>query len=98
MAREKWIVETIIRELKARGAWWVKYHGHAGGRSGVPDLLVSYRGFFLAIEVKKPGEKQTRLQKLEQERIIASGGMSIVATSRAEVSEYLDSIDAKATA
>jgi Holliday junction resolvase len=94
MAREKGIVEAIIRELRARGAWWVKYHGHRAGKSGVPDILACYRGLFLAIEVKQPGGKQTRLQELEQTKIRQAGGISIVATSRQEASEALDQIDA----
>lgn len=94
MARESGIVEAIIRELKARGAWWVKYHGHRAGKAGVPDILACYRGLFLAIEVKQPGGKQTRLQELEQQKIQAAGGISIVATSRQEAAEELDRIDA----
>lgn len=98
MPLEKAIVEAIIRELKARGAWYVKYHGHRAGRNGVPDILCCYRGLFIAIEVKQPGETQTKLQLLEQSKIEAAGGISVVATSRQEAAELLDQVDSRLAA
>lgn len=93
MPRESSIVEAIIRELKARGAWYVKYHGHRAGRAGVPDILACYRGLFIAFEVKTESGKQTKLQVLEEGRIQAAGGISVVVTSRAEASAKLDEVD-----
>jgi hypothetical protein len=94
MPLESTIVEAIIRELKARKAWYVKYHGHRAGRAGVPDILCCYRGLFIAFEVKQPGKKQTRLQVLEEEKIREAGGISVVVTSRAEATAKLDEVDA----
>lgn len=93
MPRESTIVGAIIRELKARGAWYVKFHGHRAGRAGVPDILACYRGLFIAFEVKQPTGRQTRLQVLEEERIRAAGGVSVVVTSRVEAAARLDEVD-----
>lgn len=94
MPRESTIVEAIIRELKARGAWYVKYHGHRAGRAGVPDILCCYRGLFVAFEVKAPGGKpQTKLQVLEEKRIQEADGISVVVKSRLEAAAKLDEVD-----
>ncbi len=96
MAREKSILAAIIRELKARKAWYVKYHGGKWGRVGVPDLLVGYRGRFIAIEVKQPGEKPTRAQAFELSRLEKVEAIAVVATSRQQVVDVLDRVEREA--
>ena len=44
---------VILRALRKRGGWWVKYHaGPRYSTGGVPDILGAYRGLFVAMEVK----------------------------------------------
>ena len=47
---------------------------------GVSDILGIYQGKFLAIEVKKPGQKPTERQESFLNQVRESGGIAIVAT------------------
>jgi hypothetical protein len=62
----------------------VKYPGGTYGRKGVPDLILSVKGRFLAIEVKKPGGKTSQIQLLEQEKIRSTGSRSEIVESFVE--------------
>lgn len=73
---EKAYENEIKDELKKRGAWYVKYWaGAMYTRSGVPDLLVCYKGNFLAIEVKGDQGVISDTQRAEMAKIEASGGI-----------------------
>lgn len=51
------------------------------GRKGEPDISGLYKGFWISIEVKKPGEKRKPHQVEFAERIHRAGGICVVATS-----------------
>lgn len=75
---EKQWENEIKKHLKKRGAWFLKYWG--GGtytRKGVPDLLVCYKGRFVAIEVKSDTGKISPEQRQEMAYIEGSGGIGI---------------------
>lgn len=93
MASEKAIDARIQKLVAQRGGWSVKFHGTAKTRAGVPDRLVCYRGYFVAVEVKQPGKKPTPIQQFEIDRIKESGGIAIVATDTDAVAEVLNYID-----
>ncbi len=60
---EQAIVAQILAALrKIPGVVVRKRHGTAMGVSGDPDLYGSFRGRHFEIEVKRPGEKPTKLQ------------------------------------
>jgi len=48
------------------------------GRSGVPDIVISYKGRFFAIECKAGNNKPTPLQLNEIKAINDSGAVAIV--------------------
>lgn len=48
------------------------------GKSGVPDIIVCYRGQFLGVECKAGKNKTTALQEREMEYIRAAGGSTLV--------------------
>jgi Holliday junction resolvase len=48
------------------------------GRSGVPDIIISYKGRFFAIECKAGNNKPTPLQLNEIKAINDSGAVAIV--------------------
>ena len=48
------------------------------GRSGVPDIIGCYRGYFFAIECKAGNKRPTALQEKELQRIRDSGGQVFV--------------------
>ncbi len=51
------------------------------GRKGETDISGLYKGLWISIEVKRPGEKRKQHQIEFAERIIRAGGIAIVATS-----------------
>lgn len=58
---EKAIIKQIVKWLRDQGAVVCNYHpGY--GTAGTPDLLGCINGTALAIEVKRPGNKPTKLQ------------------------------------
>ena len=77
---ETTLTRAIAAALRKEGAWVVKTHGGPLS-AGVPDLLVCYKGRFVAVEVKMPGGRLTRLQASTLGRISVAGGWAIVATS-----------------
>lgn len=48
------------------------------GRSGVPDIIICYRGRFLAVECKAGYNKPTALQEKEMADIRKAGGDTLV--------------------
>jgi len=86
------ITEAIIRWLRARGAHVIKTYG-GPYRRGLPDLIGVYRGRALALEVKRPGGKPTRLQQYELERFAAAGAVAGVVTSVEDVKQLLRGVD-----
>lgn len=95
--RESSILRSIVAALEKRRRegvplWWVKVHGGPMQRAGVPDLLVCYGGRFLAVEVKVPGGRATRLQAETMGRIREAAGWTIVATSPEDVTAWLDHV------
>lgn len=94
MAKESEIRAKIVKALKNRGARPVKYYGCVYSEAGVSDLLVCYRGLFLVIETKVPGERTTPKQDAFIDSVHQSEGWGGSASSVAEAIEYLDEIDA----
>ena len=88
--KESDIQTKILRWAeKLTGVWIVKYPGGTYGRKGIPDLLLSVKGKFLAIEVKKPGGKPTQMQLLEQKKIRSTGSRSEIVESFVEAKKII---------
>lgn len=62
------------------------------GRSGVPDIVGCYKGFFFAIECKAGDKRPTALQEKELERIRDAGGQVFVIneTNEKDVENWLN--------
>jgi hypothetical protein len=72
---EKDIVAAILRYLRTLpGTFCWKEHVGAYGTAGIPDIIVCFRGQFVALEVKQPGGKTTPLQTATIAKIKAAGG------------------------
>lgn len=87
---EKDIVAAILRLLKKRPrcfAW--KTHGGMYGTAGIPDIIACVDGRFVALEVKQPGGKPTRLQEITLGKIREAGGIAAVVTSVQEAKQTL---------
>lgn len=72
--KEKAYENKIKDFIESVGGWWVKFHGNAFTRDGVPDLLCCVKGHFLAVEVKGDGGKPSSLQIHEINKIKEAGG------------------------
>lgn len=86
------IVQKIKKYIRSRGGWVVKIHGGPYQDPGTPDLLVCYRGEFLAIEVKTPRGVASPEQLATQDDILAAGGLAIITCSVSDVAAVMDSI------
>lgn len=70
----------------------MKIHGGPYQMSGVPDVLCVKRGVAVFLEVKRPGEKPTEIQKARMEEIRRVGGAECaVVTSKEEAMTALHS-------
>ena len=78
MTPEKKVKNAVVRLLKERGAYYFFPASYGMGRSGVPDVVCCYRGYFIGIECKAGKNKPTPLQERELAAIIKAGGISCV--------------------
>lgn len=92
---EKVIQSKIKSFLESKGAYVVKVI--QATKSGVPDLLVCYKGMFIGIEVKKPSTKNnvSKLQQHNLNLIRLADGVGIVAWELDMVVELLKELDEK---
>ena len=78
MASEKIFENKIKKHLEERGCYYVKFFANSYTKIGVPDILASVNGRFVAIEVKAKNGRPSELQKLNRKQIRDSGGISII--------------------
>lgn len=78
MTPEAKVKASVTKILKEFGAYYFSPTTGGFGRSGVPDIIACYRGFFLAIECKAGKNKPTALQEREMGKVNAAGGMAIL--------------------
>lgn len=78
MTPEGKIKLKIDRWLDAEmpGHWKVKPRGGPFGNSGCPDILICWRGVFIAIEVKAEHGEASALQMVQLKKIQRAGGIA----------------------
>jgi hypothetical protein len=97
--KETCFKERAMRDLKKlKKCWFVKTQMVA--KRGIPDLLLCINGWFLAIELKIPGEDGSPLQKWNLESIALAGGMGFIVDETAwdNLFEFLKELDTCETA
>lgn len=72
--KEANIVAAIQQHFSRNGEFIFKTHGDLYSKAGMPDLVGTYQGRFVGIEVKKPGEHLRPLQRVMLRRISAAKG------------------------
>ena len=78
LAAEKNFENKIKKELKRRGAWFVKFFANAYTPAGIPDILCCIAGRFVAIEVKGGSSYGlTELQKYNLEKLAENGALAL---------------------
>jgi len=85
---EQTIQKEIIKYLESIGAYTIKTI--RTNRAGTPDIIACLDGRFIAIEVKRKGNKPTPLQLAKIEQIRASGGITFIAYSKDDVVKCLE--------
>jgi len=80
MTPEGKVKTKVIKTLKAMGAYHCMPVTGGFGTSGVPDILICFRGRFVAIECKAGKGKVTALQQSNLEAIRQAGGVALVIT------------------
>ena len=86
------IQTRILRYLNGLPrSWACKFPGVL--RRGVPDVLACYRGQFLALEVKRPGQEPTALQRAVIDQIHDAGGVAEIVHDLDEVRQILLEVD-----
>ena len=86
--KEQTIQAKIIKWLEARGCYVIKTM--VTSKAGTPDLIVCLpNGRFMAIEVKCPGGRLSKLQEVNLRWIAERQGISLRADSVQDVSRQL---------
>jgi len=73
------LVTRIKKWIESKGG--VVYNIHGGDNfqeMGIPDLLCCFHGMFVGIEVKQPGEKPSKAQLYQLDKIRRAGGIAVV--------------------
>lgn len=78
MTPEGKVKKKVVDILKAAGAYYFFPATGGYGRSGVPDIIVCFKGRFIGIECKAGDNTPTALQQRELMRIIDAGGSALV--------------------
>lgn len=91
--KEQEIVDKIRNYLKTiPNLFFWKEHGGQYGTAGVPDIIICYKGKFIAFECKVPGRKPTLLQALTIRKILSANGIAVVITSLEQAKQVIESI------
>jgi len=86
------VKRVVTRTLESMGAYIVKPLTGGYGSSGVPDILVCWKGLFIGIECKAARGKLTELQKHNLEQITINGGLALVVNEQ-NASTFQQEID-----
>lgn len=75
---EKRVKDACVEILKDFRAYYFFPVMGGYGRSGIPDIIACYKGYFIAIECKAGFNKTTPLQDKELAAIATAGGITLV--------------------
>jgi hypothetical protein len=76
-ARESAVVDRIVAAIRRTpGSYVRKIHGGAF-TAGLPDLVGCHRGRFFAVEVKRSGQRPSKMQVMDLLKWRAAGGFAV---------------------
>lgn len=76
--RESAFQQKIIKKLNKKGAYVINVWGNGFMRSGIPDLIVCYKGNFIGVELKTDIGRPSSLQIAHINLINKSGGRALI--------------------
>ena len=86
-------VKAYLTSLGKNVFFW-KEHGGLYGTSGIPDIIICYKGRFIGMECKLPGRHLTELQKRALKKISAAGGYAYRVESANDAKKIIEKVDA----
>lgn len=89
------VKRKVVDVIKKNGAYYFFPATGGYGRSGVPDIVCCYRGYFIGIECKAGNNKPTPLQEAEMAKIRQAQGVTLVVNEDniADVQQIFTTID-----
>ena len=81
--------KQVTKYLKSIPGLWF-YHPADRWIVGIPDFLICYRGWFIAIELKREGKFLNKIQEYILEKIKEAGGKGGVARNVEEVKGIIE--------
>jgi Holliday junction resolvase len=89
------VKDAIKKFLKERGAWYFMPVSNGMGQVGIPDIIICYKGVFVAIEAKAPGKKKNITSNQERviEAIRSADGFAWVVDNPDDMPMLFDVID-----
>lgn len=90
---EQTLVDNIKKYLDSvPNLFYWKEHGGQFGTAGIPDIIVCYKGRFIAFECKRNNGKLTILQKITLNKMLKAGGIALVVTDVKQVKEVIENL------
>lgn len=78
MTPEKKVKDKVKKVLDKLGCYYFFPATGGYGKSGVPDIVICFKGHFIAIECKAGKNVPTALQELNMRQICQQGGNTLV--------------------
>ena len=92
--RESDLIVKIKNYLKGvKDLFYWKEHGGMYGTAGIPDIIVCYRGKFIAFEAKVGKNKPTVLRQVTIRKILKAGGYATVVRTVEEVKQIIEALE-----
>ena len=89
---EKTLTSNVLKILKGSGWYAIKIHGGPYQTPGLPDVLALKDGRLLAIELKTPSGKPSKLQVQRLLELRQHGAVAGIVHSIAELHEVLAAV------
>jgi Holliday junction resolvase len=90
---ESRLSRQIMAMIRERGGFCFKVAASEQMMVGLPDIIICYKGYFLAFETKMPEGRVSEMQAYRHKLIRRAEGFVLVPRSVAEARAALDRID-----
>lgn len=93
MTPEAQLKSEIRHYLEGIGAFWSNVQGGPGSKPGDPDIVVCFKGRYVALEAKSPVGVLSPIQKARRDEIRKAGGIYEVVRTLDEVKRIMETIE-----
>ena len=92
MTPEAQLKTEIRRYLESIGAFWSNVQGGPGSKPGDPDMIVCFKGRYVALEAKSPTGLLSPIQTARRNEIRDAGGIYEVVRTIDDVKKIMETI------